>query len=251
MPPCPTGTVRARDGSCERRVVVPIPIPVPDPSGLVARPSPTPPPPPRGPELAGACQDRPGQGSETGVVSIGNRQIRIVRNAFEINYGGRRRNVFTIRDLPRSVGARTIEGQELLADAYVDLPPLASMCRGRTDDGHQLAIVDVPMLNGGTAPACVLYCPGGNTTPEPPQTLVPPQGGPTTGRPPAETLIASPHVPRHVSRTPPVETIVARSANLQVSRTPPVETLIAQPTGARRNAPVETPTARPTMVPQR
>ena len=64
-----------------------------------------------------------------------------------------------IADLPGAVGKRVIGGKELFADAYVDVPPQPNTCKGATAQGGELSIVYVPMVNGGTAPACVQYCP--------------------------------------------------------------------------------------------
>lgn len=250
--PCPTGSFRNRQGDCEfprveppprtaqpeRPSVVPLPVPLPVPT-----PSATPITPPAlvpaSPELAGLCKGKPGTGRQDDVVLMGRKEIDTTRGAHEITYGSRQRKLVPVKDLPGAVGAREWDGQFLHADAYASLPPRPSSCKGRTDEGYELRIVDVPMQNGGTAPACVVYCRTGDTPPRPPVTTTP-------GTPAVSTVAATPAVQPY---RPAVETVYARPQT--EPRRPAVPTLIATPAPERRRPAVPTLIASPSGQPKR
>jgi hypothetical protein len=178
---------------------------------------------------AGFCKGKPGSGPEDDVVYVGKKEIDTSRGTHEITYGKRQRQVVQLRNLPAAAARQTIGGEELHADAYADLPAVPSSCKGTTSEGYELRIVDVPMVNGGVAPVCIVFC-----RIEPPSTTSPP------GRPAIETVTATPTIE---PRRPAVTTVVATPVKEPQRRAVP--TVVATPAKEPQRRAVPTVAAAP------
>ena len=278
---CQPGYERDSDGDCNKIVVAPsrptcappkkwnargecvfeyVAPPTPPPAVVVAPPVTVTCPPgqpvgPNGQCVKIQCGVSPGRGPETEWAGTGNNRVQLARGSFAIIYGSRARNLIRIADLPVGVSRRSSAGRELYADAYVDVGAQTSSCSGQIANGGELRMVDIPMINGGLAPACVLYC--GASAPVPPS-APPPQvitSLPNSLPVPPVVHTVRPAVPTIISSTyseplrPAVPTVVS------VAYTEPpkaaVPTVISMPFTEPQRAAVPTVISMPFTEPQK
>ena len=123
-------------------LVTPIPPPVVPPETVVAQ-----------------CGHTPGAGPDTELITLGAKKIKLVRGSHAIQYGNRQRSLFKISDLPAAVGKHVVAGKELSRRRLCRRAAATQHLQGIDPARRRARIVYVPMVNGGTAPACVQYCP--------------------------------------------------------------------------------------------
>ena len=104
-------------------------------------------------------------------------------------------------------------------------------CKRSTPGGGELRVVDVPMVNGGTAPACVQYCP---------------QQVAIAKDPAVPTVIATTVIE---PKKPAVPTVIATT--FVEPRKPAVPTVIATPFVEPKKSAVPTVIASPYVEPEK
>jgi hypothetical protein len=190
-----SGAVAAHQGECNAIVAVPN-----RPNGQAYN------------RRAQACGYLPGYGPTKTVLVDNGPPVKIYRDGERPpSYGGDAWKLIGIVALPIAIGMITSGsangGPKKYVDGYLDLPPEPKRCRGETPDGCELRVVDVPRQDGGTARACVRYCPRPDEIDDEPLPL-------PTNQPPV--VYQTPNViPPFVSLpkvgTPPLSTPVSRT----------------------------------------
>ena len=255
---CPRGYLRSAAGACYFPTAL---VPVPDRPTTLVPLIPTNP-----GDVIGRCSPQPGTGPEFEILDNGRTSVQLTRGSLSLTNGSRQRQMVRINDLPASLGSRDISGTRMFADAYVSVPAQANTCRGSTPEGGIIRVVDLPMIGGGTAAACVQFCPVNILTPPKPTSGTPAIETSTATpwleprRPAVPTVYATPHTePKRLAVSTALATPYTEPKRLAVAtalataftepRRSAVPTLVANPTIEQKRMAVPTAVARPTIEP--